>query len=206
MEQVDFDEWIKTFQPKPIKYFAMFDPNDGAVNGVYPESALAENKSIVEIDNETALLIQEGKIQLSSCFINLNSRKFEIAEIKVLNKIDDVLHRIIDKKWSTITEEEDIYVTYYSKKLTMKFELSAKHHGTKKSKFTTKRKIHWDGATEMTFLITEYNDPNEVIEVIKFTVNDLINKSKSVTINCDISDKFSVYTKRIFPNYVFEKK
>ena len=204
MEQVDFDEWIKTFKPKKIKYYAVFESSDGSIKGVYPESALSEKSHTVEIDDETALLVQEGKIQLSSCFVNLDSGKFEIAEIKVLNKIDDVLHRIIDKKWSNSTEEEDVYVSYNLKTSILKFELSSKFHGTRKSKSSIKRKIHWDGATEMTFLITEYNDPNEIIEVVKLTINDLIGSSKSVKIK--LPDRFSIYTKRIFPNYIFESK
>lgn len=206
MAQIDFDDWIKTFTPKPIKYFAIFDPNDGLVTGVYPETVLTEKKFAVEIDNETAILIQEGKLQLSSCFVNLDSGNFEIAEIKVLNKIDDVLHRIIDKKWSLSEDNEDLYVTYDSKKSTIKFELSSKYNGTRKSKTSTKRKIHWDGSTTITFLITEYNDPNELLDVVKFTINDLIKKSKSVKIKTKLPKKFSVYTKRIFPNYVFEEK
>jgi hypothetical protein len=57
----------------------------------------------------------------------------------------------------------------------------------------------------MAFLVTEYNDPNVVRHTIKFTVDALVAEAQtSEKLNLD--KKFSVYTKRLFPVYVFEKK
>lgn len=204
MAEIDFDEWIKNFKPEPVKYFALFDPVNGAISGIYPNTALPESKTLVELDDETAGLIHEGKIQLQNCFVDLDSGKFEIAELKVLNKIDDLLHRIVEKKWSSI-DKEDVYIKYLSTSGSLRFELTDRLGGTRKSGSQSKRKLHWDGSTTMTFLVTEYNDPNVVLEVIKFKIDDLVGKSKTYKMS-DIPNKFSVYTKRIFPNYVIEMK
>ncbi len=114
MEELDFDDWIKTYKPVKPKYFAKFHQDDGSIVGIYPETALENKTNVVEIDDETAMLVYEGKLQLSSCFIDIDSGSFQIAEVKVLNKIDDVLHRIIDKAWSKSQEEEDLFVTVFS--------------------------------------------------------------------------------------------
>lgn len=204
MAEIDFDEWIKTFKIEPVKYFALFDPVNGSISGVYPNTALPDSKTLVEIDDETAGLIHEGKIQLQNCFVDLDSGKFEIAELKVLNRIDDLLHRIVEKQWTSM-DKEDIYVKYLSTSRSLRFELTDRLGGTKKSGSQSKRKLHWDGSTTMTFLVTEYNDPNIVYEVIRFKIDDIVGKSNTYKLN-SVPDKFSLYTKRIFPNYVIESK
>ncbi len=205
MEELDFDEWVKNYKPVTPKYFARFQPEDGSIVGIYPETALEDKSNIIEIDDETAMLVYEGKLQLSSCFIDIDSGTFQVAEIKVLNKIDDVLHRIVDKQWSKFEEEEDVFVTMFSDEGKMIIELSEKYNGTKQSSKKSKRKIHWDGSTVMTFLITDYNDPNIVFEVVKIKIDDLIGKSTTLRIK-NIPEKFSVYTKRLFPKYILEVK
>lgn len=204
MAEIDFDEWLKNFKPNPVKYFAMFDPANGSILGVYPSTALPDSNTLVEVDDETAGLIHEGKIQLQNCFIDLDSGKFEIAELKVLNKIDDLLHRIVEKKWSSI-DKEDIYIKYLSTSKSLRFELTDRLGGSKKTGSQSKRKLHWDGSTTMSFLVTDYNDPNIVYDIIRFKIDDIVGKSKTYKLG-NIPDKFSLYTKRIFPNYVIEIK
>lgn len=203
MEQIDFDEWLKNFTPAKPKYFAVYDSDSGAVISICPESGLADKTNTIEIDDETAQLITEGKLSLGNCFVDFDSGEFQIAEIKVLTKIDDILHRIIEKKWSSFDSEEDFFITYNKEKKTLKFELSSKYNGTRVSSSQSKRKIRWDGSTVMTFLITDYNDPNYIHQSIKIKIDDLINNHKEFTIN-DAPERFSVYTKRLFPNYVMD--
>ncbi len=204
MAEIDFDEWIKNFRIEPVKYFALFDPVNGSISGIYPNSALPDSKTLIEIDDETAGLIHEGKIQLQNCFVDLDSGKFEIAELKVLNKIDDLLHRIVEKQWASI-DKEDVYIKYLSTSKSLRFELTDRLGGTKKSGSQSKRKLHWDGSTTMTFLVTEYNDPNIVYDIIRFKIDDIVGKSKTYKLNAT-PDRFSLYTKRIFPNYIIETK
>jgi len=193
MAEIDFDEWLANYKPPEIKFYASFDVATGDVTGIYPSTALPENAQYVEIDHETAHLIAEGKINLNSCFVDMSSGKFEIAEIKRLTKIDDVLHRIMDKSYAGLLTA-DLMVIRDNNSLT--FELSEKYK---------KRKIHWDGATEMTFLVTEYNDPNIVRHAIKFTVDELVSAPQTTT-GLELSKKFSIYTKRLFPVYLFDTK
>ena len=125
-----------------------------------------------------------------------------IVIIKSVYKIDDVLHRIISKKDSEI-KKPDIYIKYDSKLSVLKIEMSTEFGGTRKTRAgIKKRNIVWDGDTEMQFFITEYNDPNLLFEVVTVTINDLIGKYKLIT---DFNyPKFSVYTRRLFKNYVIE--
>lgn len=204
MAEIDFDEWIKNFKIEPVKYFALFDPVNGSISGIYPNSALPDSKTLIEIDDETAGLIHEGKIQLQNCFVDLDSGKFEIAELKVLNKIDDLLHRIVEKQWASM-DKEDVYIKYLSTSKSLRFELTDRLGGTKKSGSQSKRKLHWDGSTTMTFLVTEYNDPNIVYDIIRFKIDDIVGKSKTYKLSVT-PERFSLYTKRIFPNYIIETK
>ena len=56
----------------------------------------------------------------------------------------------------------------------------------------------------MQFFITEYNDPNLLFETVSVTINDLTGNHKLITgFNYP---KFSVYTRRLFKNYVIEYK
>jgi hypothetical protein len=51
-------------------------------------------------------------------------------------------------------------------------------------------------------LITEYNDPNALIEMISIRAGDITENAKSF--NVVLPKKFSIYTRRIFDKYVFE--
>lgn len=206
MEQtIDFDEWFKNFKPPKPVYFAVYDPDTGAINSIFPNTGLPEIENIIELDDETAQLITEGKLILNNCFVDFESGQLEIAEIKTLNKIDDLLHRVIEKKWSKNQEEEDFFISYDTTKKKIKFELSSRYNGSRVCSSESKRKIRWDGSTVMTFLITDYNDPNYIYETIKIKINDLINQSKEFKLT-NVPKKFSVYTKRLFPIYVMEIK
>jgi len=193
MAEIDFDEWLANYKPPEIKHYAMFDTTTGEVTGLYPSTALPDTENFVSVDVETAHLINEGKVSLNSCFVDIASGSFEIAEIKRLTKIDDVLHRIMDRMYAELLEP-DVLVTQKDNSLT--FMISKKYKT---------RKIHWAENTEMSFLITEYNDPNIVKHTIKFSISDLI-KNKQIFKDLNLDKKFSIYTKRLFPVYLFDKK
>ncbi len=191
----------------PLQYCAEFDPQTGSLVAVGPDHYFEGKSNILDIDQETAEMIMEGKIKIHSCFVDPVNNELEITETKNIFKIDNVLHRITEKKWSKV-EKPEVYITYNSKKKQIKFELTEEFKGTKKlpKKFhpVKQRKINWDGDTEMSFMITDYNDPNLFFELISFKINDIVEKSKTVDI--EVPETFSVYTRRIFKNYVFEYK
>jgi hypothetical protein len=203
-EIIDFDKWVSEYTPPVIVFVAVYDSETGAVKSVGPSHAFKNEKYKIEIDAEIAESIINSEIKIHHCFVDIASNTLEIAEIKNIFKIDDVLHRIISKDFS-VAEKIDVYLTYSSKNKILKIQLSEAFGGTKKSKTPVKtRAIVWDGDTEMRFLVTEYNDPNLIFEIFSVKINDLI--GKTVTIKNINYDKFSVYTRRLFKNYVIEYK
>ena len=203
MEKItDFDEWFTNYKLPPVKFVAVFDPNTGAVISVGPSHAFKDQKHKIPVDKELAESIINAEIKIDHCVVDMNSNTLEVAEIKSVYKIDDVLHRIMSKKDSEI-KKPDIYIKYDSKLAILKIEMSTEFGGTRKAKAGIKRRnIVWDGDTEMQFFITEYNDPNLLFEVVTVTINDLIGNHKLIT---DFNyPKFSVYTRRLFKNYVIE--
>lgn len=209
MEEVmDFDEWLANYKPPEITYFAEFNTDTGEVLTVGPSHAFGDKKNIVSVDREIAELIIEGKIKISDCVVDMQSQTLEMLEIKNVFKIDDILHRIIGIEWTEI-EKPDIYITYNRELKSLKFELTEEYHGTKQlpEKFqpVTPRKVIWSGDTILNFLITDYNDPNVLYEMISIKISDLIENSYTIE-NIEAPEKFSVYTRRIFKNYVIECK
>lgn len=188
----DFIEWMQSLPVEEIKYYAVFDPSTGMVQGIYPNHSCPDTPSKLEVDNEIAQSVLEGKTQLSSYLVNTEDNCLEIIENKSLTKIDDVLHRVIDTQWSNI-ENPDITIIADRTNSKLKIQLA--------KKFYQSRKIYWDGSTEMLFLITDYNDPNALHETVSLSINELFDL-ETVEFRVDFPREFSVYTRRIFKNYL----
>lgn len=205
MEELeDFDSFIKNYEPPLVTYMAVFNPDTGEVMKVGPSYAFDDEQYKILIDDDLASKIIEGEIRISSCTVNTHTSELEIAETKVVFKMDDVLHRIVDRMWSDI-EYPDVYLTYDTKKKQLKVELSIEFGGTKDTgRPNIGRKIIWSGDTEMNFLITDYNDPNVLYELVPLRLSDLISNAKVIE-NLELPNKFSIYTRRLFKNYVMEK-
>jgi len=201
MEKIlDFDQWYLNWTPPVVEYVAVFDSQTGAVLSVGPSHAFVDEKYKVPIDKETAESIISAEIKIDSCVIDINSNKLEVAEIRSVFKLDNVLHRIISIEY-TDQKNSDIYLTYNSKNKSLKIELSTEFGGTKVPVVPVKqRRIVWDGDTEMNFFITDYNDPNVLFEIVSVRIKDLVGKSK-IFKNIEYK-KFSAYTRRLFKNYV----
>ena len=197
---MDFDQWIQNYKIPPIEFVAVFDPATMAVTSVGPSHAFTDQKHKITIDQELAESIINSEIKISNCVVDINSNTVEVAEIQNMYKIDDILHRIISSKYSDI-EKPDIYLTHSKKNNTLKIELGKEFGGTKSPKIPYRqRNIIWDGDTVMDFYITEYNDPNLTLETVSVKINELVGKSKIIE---NISyENFSVYTRRLFKNYV----
>ena len=200
----DFDKWLREYKPPITQYVAVFDPTTGQVISVGPDHAFVDQKHIVQISQEIAESIIAAEIQIHNCQINVESGQLEIAEKKTLNKLDDMLHRIPDIKYLE-ESKSDVHLTYSSKSKYLKIQLSTEYGGTKKYKGSDgKRKFIWDGNTDMDFLITDYNDPNLIFQMFSVKISDLV--GHNVTIKNIDYGRFSVYTRRLFKNYVIEYK
>lgn len=207
LELPDFDEWVKNYKPAEIKYVAAFDVDTGRILSVGPDYAINQDgfKNIIDIDAQVAEKIISGEIRINNCFVDPTMGELEIVEVKNLTTIDDVMHRVVEKQWSEV-EKPEIYLTYHNNKL--KIELSEEFGGTykldQKHHPLAKRKIFWDGDTVMSFLITDYNDPHKIHNIVEIKIADVIENFKEIETNAP--KKFSIFTKRLFKNYVLEIK
>ena len=207
MEEIEnLEDLFKNMVWAEPAYTAVYDPASGSLHCIGPKSVLENEKYTIDVDRETAEMIIEGKIKISSCFVDVIDNTFQIAEVKTAVKIDDVLHRVIEKQYAD-DEKIDLYIKYNIEDKSVTIELSEEYTGTyiqhEKFQPVKKKKITWDGDTEMRFFLTDYNDPNCIHDTISLKISDLLEKSKKFT-NLSLPSKFSVYTRRIFKNYLID--
>lgn len=205
MEKImDFDEWFANYKPEPVKYVAVFDPETGRVTSIGPSHAFENSQFKIDIDANVAQLIIDAEIKIHHCFVDTESGTLEITEVKNMFKIDDVLHRVISKEFFT-GKKIDLCLSHNKQDNSITIELSEEFGGTRKSEVAVKnRGFVWEGDTELLFLVTEYNDPNLLLDTFSVTINELIGQSK--IIESFNHHNFSIYTRRLFKNYVIETK
>jgi len=191
---INIEEWIKSLNIQEVKYFAVYD-EFGNIKSVIPlidPSTITENK--IEIDHDLGIDIITAKENIFSYKINLDTLSIqkidELVNLQGLIKIDDVLHRVIDKKWSDI-KKPDITIIYKKEEKLLVFNINP-----------LLKTLEWRGEQDMVFLVTEYNDPNILLKTISFNVNDLVKYPQRFSI--ELPEKFSIYTRRLFKNYTIE--
>lgn len=187
-----FDQWIKTIEIPEETYFFEFD-SEGNVLALHPGQTVDHIKNKIQVDNSIALAIYEQGETLRHYKVDVISGrviKVNLSNITGLHKIDDVLHRVIDKRWSNVTKP-DIAIEYNRQESLLTFKINP-----------LLKTVEWQGDQEMVFLITEYNDPNVLQEMISFNVNELVKYPQRITV--DLPEKFSIYTRRIFDKYTYE--
>jgi len=186
----EFQEWLKTIQVPEEKYYVSFDDR-----GQLLELSPTFSQGKVEIDKEIALSIYEGTSTLKSFKVNTETLEIEKNNDLIYNnltRIDDILHRVIEKKWSKV-EKPDISIFYHRKQSDMTFKINP-----------LLKTVDWLGDRELVFLLTDYNDPNVLYAKTKFSVDEIISYPQIFKI--DLPEKFSVYTRRIFNRYTLEIK
>lgn len=195
---------LKEYEKWQDRYSASYEPDTGKIISVGPLIALQKEEYKIDLDKETAEDILTGKIQIHNCFLDFDAGKIEITEIRSIRKIDDVLHRIPLENFSDI-DSPDVFVRYEKIKNRLTIELSANLMGSRKTGIKKKRNIHWSGDTVMSFYLTKYNDPHWIYYQYDVKIEELKGKSKKFQ-KIDLPEKFSVFTRRIFKNYVLEIK
>lgn len=192
LDLAPFDEWIKTLEVPEDTYFFEFDL-DGNVIALHPGPAVDHIVYKIQVDLDIALAIYEQGETLRHYKVDITSGrviKVNLANITGLTKIDNVLHRVVDKKWSKISKP-DVSIEYDRTNAVLTFKINP-----------LLKTIEWQGDQDMVFLVTEYNDPNVLQEMISFNVNELVKYPQRININ--LPNKFSIYTRRLFDNYTFE--
>lgn len=196
MEEItDFDKWLQTVVVEPIEYYAIYNPQTAEVIGIYPKNSAKDIEYKVLIDLDLAESILEGKISLRSCFVDDVDDTLQVVQTQSVRQIDDILHRVVSKEFATFNEA-DLCITFNSESNTITLSLIEK---------LKRKKIRWDNHALLRFIVTEYNDPHKVIQVIVTTLENLYITDQ--TFEYTGTDKnFSVFTSRIFKNYIFEKQ
>lgn len=200
----DFYDLIKEIQNRKIEYCVLFNKDTGEITGVGPSFAFEKYTDKLIIEKDLALDMLTSKVKMSSYIVDFENGELQLTENKSLIKIDDILHRIIEKKWTDLNEF-DLYVTVDRLNKKISFEFSETLGGTRKinNNSIKKQRIKWEGQSVMDFYITEYNDPNIFYYTFTFTIFEL--KEKKIEFNnIEIPENFSVYTRRLFKNYVLE--
>lgn len=190
---MDFDKWLAEQAIVDPSYVAGYLP-DGSLTGIYPSDNPPTDCSYIPIEKEYAESVFEGRDSLLFFRVDIISKKLiKINKFQAwgVEKIDDVLHRIIDKKWSSV-DDYDVCVSYERSSESLIFEMNSKYNG-----------INWEGDTEMIFLVTEYNDPNLLKSMISLRVGDI--SGDKVVRKIKLPKRFSVYTRRMFQNYIFQE-
>ena len=195
MEKVtDFDTFIANYIPLKPEYEAIYN-EQGLVTSISPKGMSDHTLNKIPIDDEIVEQIHAGNLHLHNCFVDMESGDLEIIRQEYLKKIDDIFHRIPEKKFVEKSMAHDILVVFRKKSSKIKFSMSK----TLKSK-----KIRWAGDTVLRFYITGYNDPHRIIEKIETTIDDLYKADISFDLN--VENRFSVFTRRILKNYIIEYK
>jgi hypothetical protein len=207
MEEVqDFDKWLTEQTLPVVEYYAVYDDKTGEIKGIYPGHAAINETYKVKIESNIAEDIFAGTLNTFFCWVDLEDQTFQIGESTNLIKIDQLLHRVIEEKYS-IEKNFDVFITYQRKNEKLIFELSEKYYGTKKNHYypdLKKKKSNWNGDLEMTFYITRYNDPNILNQIVSFKIDDLVEKQKIVE-KVSLPEKFSIYTRRLLKEYRYEE-
>jgi hypothetical protein len=195
MEEItDFDKWLQTVVVEPIEYYAIYNPQTAEVIGIYPKNSARDIEHKLLIDLDLAESILEGKVSLRSCFVDEVDDVLQVVQTRSVRTIDDILHRVVSKEFATFDEAE-LCITFNSKLNTITLSLNEK---------LKRKKIRWDTSALLKFLITEYNDPHKVLQVITTTLEDLYITDQTFDY-IGIDKNFSVFTSRIFKNYVIEE-
>ena len=192
LDLAPFDEWIKTLEIPEETYFFEFDL-DGNVIALHPGPSVDHIKNKIQVDLDVAVGIYDRGETLRHYKVDVISGrviKVNLASITGLTKIDDVLHRVVDKKWSKIYKP-DVSIEYDRADALLTFKINP-----------LLKTIEWQGDQDMIFLVTEYNDPNVLQEMISFDVNELVKYPQQFTLA--LPEKFSIYTRRIFDKYTYE--
>jgi len=195
-ETVVEDYFDLTVDIPVIKYYIRFALESGVITEVFPSWSNITDNDCLEIDDDLADDLLTGIKTLSSIRIDTSQLPFKILENQnydlVLSKIDNVLHRVIEKKWSNISKP-DIQIIYDRKEEELIFKINP-----------SIKEMSWPGEKELIFLITGYNDPNNLKEMIRFSIDEL--SAYPQKFKFKLRSKFSIFTRRLFSNYTLEIK
>ena len=205
MEEVDIEQWLALYSQQEVRYAASYNPETGELTKISNAESLIAEQYTVDIDTELAEKLIEGKLPVHKCYIDFDTMTVEIAETKTVNKINDVLHRVIELEHSQ-AKKNDVYITYSRIDKMLSIELIDINQFVEISNGeTVKKRIPWDPSTILSFYLTDYNDPNVIYQTVKITIAELVATPQTMS-SIELPERFSIFTKRLFKHYVLEIK
>lgn len=202
-EIIDFDDFVSQQPIVNNKYWATFDDRTGKILGIYPDDSLIPSNNKVEIDNSIVDDINEGEILLTNCVVDIASREFRILSNQPITDSKNLLHKIIKKQWLAATEH-DIYINYYTADNTLTIAMSERLGGTVPClNSNSVKQTNYTDDIKLTLAITDYNDPNIIHHLITVHLSELANQKKIIK-DLDLPSQFSIFTRKLFKNYILE--
>lgn len=183
------------------EFGAVYDPLTLSILKIGQKIFLDDDVNIIDADFDLAMKVITGDICITKCYADLEKFTVKIIEEKSLTLIEDILHRIPDIEYSKY-ETHDILVTIKNNSII--FELNSELGGTYQQS-TIKKLVTWNDTTKLNFLLTAYNDPHIIYNIVEFSLSELIGKYKLVTVD-NLPDRFSIFTNRLFKSYAIKNE
>ena len=175
----------------PIEFFAIYNPATFDVIGIYPSHAASDITHKISISQQLADMIFNGTVPLQQCFIDITSDVPVVAQHQSISKIDNILHRVPNR----------LYIQIDNPDLTILFNTNINQFTISVSDRV--KNIRWLTDINLRFLISAYNDPHILYQVINVELASLVSAPYTVTYTGP-SNLFSVFTSRVFNTYIFE--
>jgi len=179
-----------------LEFRAVFD-DTGKILSVGPEDATTHLFNQIPIDKQIVDELISGNLGLDSIFVDFDKDgvlSVQVAQVQSIINVDNILHQVNIYPKSPDNKIADILISVNLEQKTITFNFIKK---------IVTRKTEWSPEMFMSFLVTGYNDPNEIYEILNFQFEE-INTGPKIFENVEIPQNFSIYTRRIFKEYIVE--
>lgn len=192
-ESSEFENWLKDYTHAEVKYFAIYEPENFKVIGIYPKGPADEKQYKIPIETVVAEEIINGKVALSILSVDVETEELIISEKEFYITADTNFYKIKSESRDLISVSLTLKYIKENKKL---YFIASDNLIRQQEKFKNYK-------SECLFYVTNYNDPNILYETITLDLENLFSK-KQLEFTLDIEkEKFSVFTKKIFNSYYF---
>lgn len=192
-QSLDFDNWLKNYTSVEVKYFAIYDPENFKVVGIYPKGPAEDKQYKIPVETVIAEEIINGKVALSLLSVDVETEELIISEKEFYITTDTNFYKITSEYRDLVSVSLTLKHVIKDKKL---YFIASDNLIKQKEKFK-------DYKSACLFYITNYNDPNILYDTIVIDLEELFSKKQLEFIIDTEKVKFSVFTKKIFNSYYF---
>jgi hypothetical protein len=192
-QSLDFDNWLKNYTSIEVKYFAIYDPENFKVVGIYPKGPAEDKQHKIPIETVIAEEIINGKVALSLLSVDVESEELIISEKEFYITTDTNFYKITSESRDLVSVSLTLKHVIKDKKL---YFTASDNLIKQKDKFKNYK-------SACLFYITNYYDPNVLYDTIVIDIEELFSKKQLEFILDTEKIKFSVFTRKIFNSYYF---